>query len=115
MKSAFIASLACLLVLHVEGQRPPRSQCKCLAGVINVINPRLIKDFRPHNPSTFCPETELIVTTVNGKKCLNPESALGKILMQKWRNRFEKNEVSATTSGQMKTVTSTTAHTSSQL
>ncbi|XP_071371490.1 C-X-C motif chemokine 11-1-like [Centroberyx affinis] len=115
MNSAVIASLACLLVLHVEGQQPLRSQCQCLKGVVKFIDRKLIKEYRPHYPSTFCPQTELIVTTVNGKKCLNPESKLGKILMQSWRNRFEKNEVSATTSGPMETVTSTTAHTSTQL
>ncbi|XP_071340255.1 C-X-C motif chemokine 10-like [Trachinotus anak] len=119
MNSAVIAFLTCLLVLCAQGQPANRSsKCKCSNGFIGRINPQLITA-EPviHQPSIFCPHTEIIVTIRGNKeKCVDPQSPLGK-LIQKNKNKYEKKgAVSMTTaSSQTNTARSTRLHTTSKL
>ncbi|XP_036454641.1 C-X-C motif chemokine 11-6-like [Colossoma macropomum] len=79
MKSAaaFVV-LACLLMVHVQGQaRPGVKRCLCQGSPVNMVRlPRVEKiEIHPAGPS--CENMEIIVTFKNGvgQKCLNPESS----------------------------------------
>ncbi|KAM4625716.1 chemokine (C-X-C motif) ligand 11, duplicate 8 isoform 1-T1 [Polymixia lowei] len=81
MKSAVITVfLIGLLVFCVEGQLATKLKCNCLDNGVNSINRKLIQEYEWYDPSPFCPRMEIIVTTREGKKCVNPESKLGKFL-----------------------------------
>ncbi|XP_029916760.1 C-X-C motif chemokine 6-like [Myripristis murdjan] len=109
MKSALIALLACLLVLCAQGQRQPKTKCKCLDGAIDHINPKLITDCQGYDSSPFCPKAELIVVTKDTKKCVNPESPFGKRIFQRCKDRV--NGVSPNTPSQPAAVTVTSSAT----
>ncbi|XP_022613981.1 C-X-C motif chemokine 10-like [Seriola dumerili] len=119
MNSAVVASLTCLLVLCAQGQPASRSsRCKCSNDYIGRISPKLIKA-EPviHQPSVFCPHTEIIITiTGNKEKCVNPQSPLGR-LIQKNKNKYEKKGAVSTTtaSSQSSTWSSTRLHSTSKL
>ncbi|XP_076005600.1 C-X-C motif chemokine 10-like [Genypterus blacodes] len=88
MKSALIiACLTCLLVLSVQGQLTTGSdKCNCLNGFYKVRSLKLIKtEVTIHKPTAFCPNTEIIVitTTDNQRRCVNPGSPLGRILLKR--------------------------------
>ncbi|XP_030581476.1 C-X-C motif chemokine 9-like [Archocentrus centrarchus] len=100
--NSITAFLTCLLVLCAQAQPASRSnKCKCY-NYIGRISPKLIKD-EPviYHPSIFCPRTEIIVTIkTDTKKCVNPESPLGRLILKN-QNRDGKNgAVSTTTAGQ---------------
>ncbi|XP_061586167.1 C-X-C motif chemokine 10-like [Cololabis saira] len=98
--------LTCLLLLCAQGLPLSRShKCKCSGGFVKKINPKLIQG-EPQilHPSVFCPRTEIIVTIRgNQEKCLNPESLLGKQILN--RNMKRKAGSSSST-----TTTTTTPH-----
>ncbi|XP_053181859.1 C-X-C motif chemokine 9-like [Scomber japonicus] len=83
MNSAFTVFLTCLLVLCVQGQPGHRSsRCKCYSYVGRT-DPKIIKGILIHDPSIYCPKTEIIITTTEDKqKCVNPESPLGKTILK---------------------------------
>uniref|UniRef100_A0A3Q2VSR0 C-X-C motif chemokine 10-like n=1 Tax=Haplochromis burtoni TaxID=8153 RepID=A0A3Q2VSR0_HAPBU len=78
------AFIACLLILGAQGQPASKSnKCKCYS-YIGRISPKLIKA-EPviHYPSIFCPHTEIIVTTkADMKRCVSPESPLGRHILK---------------------------------
>ncbi|XP_078027088.1 uncharacterized protein LOC144464299 [Epinephelus lanceolatus] len=91
MNSAVIAFLASLLVLCAQGQRDLSSKCKCYS-FIGRFSSKLIKG-EPviHSPSNFCPHTEIIITTTaDMKKCVNPKSPLGQLILKN-KEKQEKN------------------------
>ncbi|KAL7391591.1 hypothetical protein ABVT39_011462 [Epinephelus coioides] len=108
MNSAVIAFLASLLVLCAQGQRDLSSQCKCYS-FIGKSSTKLIKG-EPviHSPSNSCPHTEIIITTTaDMKKCVNPKSPLGQLILKNKENSSvavdqcikESSLVSCTSSG----------------
>ncbi|RVE68816.1 hypothetical protein OJAV_G00095780 [Oryzias javanicus] len=84
MKAVFIALLSFLLVLCARGQPAgPARQCRCSSGFM-ILSIKSIKDTpQVTEPHTFCPRTEIIITLNNKKKCVDPESRLGKRIL-KW-------------------------------
>ncbi|KAM7018607.1 uncharacterized protein LKV04_005905 [Tautogolabrus adspersus] len=117
MNPAVVTFLTCLLVLCVRGQSDNRSEsCKCSNGFIGRIIPKHIRA-GPfiHEPSVFCSRTEItLITTANMEKCVNPQSPLGKLILN--NNQKKKAAVSATTtSGQTNTVSSSSLKTTSKL
>ncbi|KAM7416972.1 hypothetical protein PAMA_018856 [Pampus argenteus] len=119
MKSAVIAFLTCLLVLCVQGQSDTGSKkCKCSGGYVGRINPKFIKAVPViHQPSIFCPQTEIIITIIaDKKKCVNPQSLLGKTILKNMHKPRKNGAVSMrTTSSQMNTQSSTSPHTTSTM
>ncbi|KAJ8005596.1 hypothetical protein DPEC_G00119580 [Dallia pectoralis] len=76
-----------LLLVNVEGQvGHSKSRCQCLNGVINQIPFLRIQSANVHNSTNYCPRIEIIVTLKNGngRRCLNPESLMGKKVVEKW-------------------------------
>ncbi|XP_042276357.1 C-X-C motif chemokine 2-like isoform X2 [Thunnus maccoyii] len=115
MKSAVIAFLTCLLVLYVQGQSDTTSSCKCLNGYVGRINTKVIKGMPViHHPSVFCLKTEIIVTIADQKKCVNPASPLGKIILKNMQKKNEAVSMTTTTS-QTNTQSSTSHHTTSTM
>uniref|UniRef100_A0A3Q3ECT0 Chemokine interleukin-8-like domain-containing protein n=1 Tax=Labrus bergylta TaxID=56723 RepID=A0A3Q3ECT0_9LABR len=117
MKPAVVTFLTCLLVLCVQGQSDNGSEtCKCSNGFIGRIQLKHIKA-GPfiYEPSVFCRHTEItIITTANKKKCVNPESPLGKLILG--NNQKMKAAVSATpASHQTNTLSSSSPKTTSKL
>ncbi|XP_018524780.1 C-X-C motif chemokine 9 [Lates calcarifer] len=118
MKSA-IVFLACLLVLCAQGQPANRSNtCKCLNSYVGRISRQLVKG-EPviHQPSIFCPRTEIIITiTGNKEKCVNPQSPLGKLILKN-SNKHEKKGAASmtTTSSQTNTWSSPRLHSTAKL
>ncbi|XP_014186799.1 C-X-C motif chemokine 10 [Haplochromis burtoni] len=96
------AFIACLLILGAQGQPASKSnKCKCYS-YIGRISPKLIKA-EPviHYPSIFCPHTEIIVTTkADMKRCVSPESPLGRHILKNHNKQGKKGAVSTTTAGQ---------------
>ncbi|KAM7392191.1 hypothetical protein PAMP_022821 [Pampus punctatissimus] len=119
MKSAVIAFLTCLLVLCVQGQTDTNSKkCKCLDGYVGRINTKLIKAMPViYQPSIFCPQTEIIITiTADKKKCVDPQSPLGKTILKNMNKHRKNGAVSMpTTSSQTNTQSSTSLHTTSTM
>ncbi|XP_042276356.1 C-X-C motif chemokine 2-like isoform X1 [Thunnus maccoyii] len=117
MKSAVIAFLTCLLVLYVQGQSDTTSSCKCLNGYVGRINTKVIKGMPViHHPSVFCLKTEIIVTIADQKKCVNPASPLGKIILKNMSKQKKNEAVSmTTTTSQTNTQSSTSHHTTSTM
>ncbi|XP_042276360.1 uncharacterized protein LOC121903422 isoform X3 [Thunnus maccoyii] len=115
MKSAVIAFLTCLLVLYVQGKSDTASSCKCLNGYVGRVNSKVIKGMPViHQPSVFCLKTEIIVTIADQKKCVNPESPLGKIILKNMQKKNEAVSMTTTTS-QTNTQSSTSHHTTSTM
>ncbi|XP_044190573.1 C-X-C motif chemokine 2-like isoform X2 [Thunnus albacares] len=115
MKSAVIAFLTCLLVLYVQGKSDNTSSCKCLNGYVGRINTKVIKGMPDiHHPSVFCLKTEIIITIADQKKCVNPASPLGKIILQNMQKKNEAVSMTTTTS-QTNTQSSTSHHTTSTM
>nr|AEM75119.1 CXC-like chemokine [Miichthys miiuy]AEM75120.1 CXC-like chemokine [Miichthys miiuy] len=122
MNSAAVAFLVCLLVFYTQGQPTNRSiKCKCLNGYVGKIKPQDIKAGPvTHEPSIFCPRTEIIITTTeNREKCVNPRSPLGKLILKN-KNKYQKNATVNTTAASSSTDTtaassSTRHHTTSRL
>ncbi|XP_073322763.1 C-X-C motif chemokine 11-1-like [Pagrus major] len=112
MNSVAIVFLTFLLVFYAQGQQSNGSKCKCLNGYIGKVNPKLIKSGPViHNPSIFCPQTEIIITTTADKeKCVNPESPFGKLILE-IKNKHEKNGAVSTTTA----ASSTGLHTTPRL
>ncbi|KAI9543639.1 hypothetical protein NQZ68_008686 [Dissostichus eleginoides] len=97
MHSALPALLSCLLVLYAQGHPANRSNtCKCFkfAGKIN--KQQIQGEPVIHEPSNFCPRTEIIIFTANKDKCVNPQSRLGKLILTN-KNRHGKNRAESTT------------------
>uniref|UniRef100_A0A3Q3MWM7 Chemokine interleukin-8-like domain-containing protein n=1 Tax=Mastacembelus armatus TaxID=205130 RepID=A0A3Q3MWM7_9TELE len=118
MNAYIIAFLSCLLILCAQGQLAGRSNlCRCSNGYVGR-NPQLIKA-EPviHHPSSFCPRTEIIVTTTaNKEKCVNPQSPLGKLILKNYHKRMKTGAVRMlTASTQAATRSSTRLHTTSGL
>nr|XP_046241652.1 C-X-C motif chemokine 10-like [Scatophagus argus] len=111
MKSAVLAFLVCLLVFCAQGHPDySSSKCKCLNGYIEKIHPKLIKAGPfVHDPSVFCPHTEIIIKTANKDKCVNPNSPLGKLILRN-KNKHENNGTRSTSAS-----SSTRPHTTSSL
>ncbi|XP_017288183.1 interleukin-8-like [Kryptolebias marmoratus] len=115
MKSAVFAFLACTLVLSAQGQLASRSsKCKCSNGFLTRINPSMFKG-EPvvYQPSVFCSRTEIILKTKDNKeKCLDPESRLGKRILEVRQKHRKAGAVRMTTaSAQTSTSDSTRRHT----
>uniref|UniRef100_A0A8C6NT36 Chemokine interleukin-8-like domain-containing protein n=1 Tax=Nothobranchius furzeri TaxID=105023 RepID=A0A8C6NT36_NOTFU len=86
MTSALMGLLACLLVVSAQAQQSNRSnKCKCSSSLLARFNAKLIQgEPLVHQPSSFCPLMEIIITTKQGKeKCLDPKSQLGKFILMK--------------------------------
>ncbi|XP_042276359.1 growth-regulated alpha protein-like isoform X2 [Thunnus maccoyii] len=117
MKSAVIAFLTCLLVLYVQGQSDTASSCKCLNGYVGRVNTKVIQGMPViHQSSVFCLKTEIIVTIADKKKCVNPASPLGKIILQNMSKQKKNEAVSmTTTTSQTNTQSSTSHHTTSTM
>ncbi|KAF3689229.1 C-X-C motif chemokine 11 Beta-R1 H174 Interferon gamma-inducible protein 9 [Channa argus] len=85
-----ITFLTCLLVLCAQGlPASGSSKCKCLNSYIGRVSRQQIKG-NPviHLPSTFCPHTEIIVTTTTDKeKCVNPQSPFGKLILKNHKHK----------------------------
>ncbi|KAL6465586.1 hypothetical protein MHYP_G00257190 [Metynnis hypsauchen] len=79
MKSAVaFVVLACLLMLHVQGQaRPSTKRCLCQGSGVNMVRLQRVEKVEVYPPSPSCENVEIIVTLKNGagQKCLNPESS----------------------------------------
>ncbi|XP_067429962.1 C-X-C motif chemokine 11-like isoform X3 [Thunnus thynnus] len=115
MKSAVIAFLTCLLVLYVQGQSDNTKKCKCSNSYVGRINTKVIKGMPDiYHPSVFCLKTEIIVTIADQKKCVNPESPLGKIILKNMQKKNEAVSMTTTTS-QTNTQSSTSHHTTSTM
>ncbi|XP_061586166.1 C-X-C motif chemokine 10-like [Cololabis saira] len=103
--------LTCLLLLCAQGLPLSRShKCNCSSGYVKKINPKLIQG-EPQilHPSVFCPRTEIIVTIRgNQEKCLDPESLLGKQILNRYMKRRAGS--STTTTSTTTTTTTTTPH-----
>ncbi|XP_062274173.1 growth-regulated alpha protein-like [Scomber scombrus] len=118
MNSAVIAFLTCLLVLCVQGQ-PGHSSSKCMCdSYVGPIHRRFIKGIPViHNPSIYCSKTEIIITTTaDNQKCVDPESRLGKHILEKM-SKLRKNRAASTTttSSQTSTQSSISLHTTSTM
>uniref|UniRef100_A0A1A8IYQ0 Chemokine interleukin-8-like domain-containing protein n=1 Tax=Nothobranchius kuhntae TaxID=321403 RepID=A0A1A8IYQ0_NOTKU len=117
MTSALMGLLACLLVVSAQAQQSNRSnKCKCSSSLLARFNPKLIQgEPLVHQPSSFCPLMEIIITTKQGKeKCLDPKSQLGKfILMKKLKHREAGAAHLTTTSAQTSSSDSTRCHVAS--
>ncbi|XP_036454512.1 C-X-C motif chemokine 11-6-like [Colossoma macropomum] len=79
MKSAaaFVV-LACLLVVHVQGQaRPGVKRCLCQGSLVNMVRLQRVEKIEIHPDGPACENMEIIVTLKNGagQKCLNPDSS----------------------------------------
>ncbi|XP_030271892.1 C-X-C motif chemokine 11-1-like [Sparus aurata] len=113
MKLVAIVFLTFLLAFCVHGQHSKGSKCKCLNGYIGKVIPKHIKSGPViHDPSIFCPQTEIIITTTADKeKCVNPESLFGKLILET-KNKHERKEAVSTTTT---TASSTSLHTTSRL
>uniref|UniRef100_A0A3Q4HA22 Chemokine interleukin-8-like domain-containing protein n=1 Tax=Neolamprologus brichardi TaxID=32507 RepID=A0A3Q4HA22_NEOBR len=72
------AFIACLLILGAQGQPASKSnKCKCYSYIGRI------------SPNIFCPHTEIIVTTkADMKKCVNPESPLGRHILKNHNNKL---------------------------
>ncbi|XP_044190686.1 growth-regulated alpha protein-like [Thunnus albacares] len=117
MKSAVIAFLTCLLVLYVQGQSDTTSSCKCLNGYVGRINTKVIQGMPDiHHPSFVCLKTEIIITIADRKKCVNPASPLGKMILRNMSKQKKNEAVSmTTTTSQTNTQSSTSHHTTSTM
>uniref|UniRef100_A0A672Y9L8 Chemokine interleukin-8-like domain-containing protein n=1 Tax=Sphaeramia orbicularis TaxID=375764 RepID=A0A672Y9L8_9TELE len=114
MKSVVFALLCCLVFLHVHAgqQEKTSNNCKCKNGYITKrISSKHIKS-EPviHEASVFCPKTEIIITTITDeKKCVNPESPLGKLILKNKEKHDKKMAERMTTSSQTHTSSQTTS------
>ncbi|XP_043094470.1 interleukin-8 [Puntigrus tetrazona] len=84
-RSIFLLSLVILSCLtFTEGQRMFISR-RCLCSrTYESVQPRNIKEWRVHEPSASCKTTEIIVILKKPHKkvCLNPNSKLGRKLLE---------------------------------
>ncbi|KAM9857801.1 C-X-C motif chemokine 11-like [Aulostomus maculatus] len=92
MRSALLLriGLTCLLLLYVHGQPVNNSsKCECSKDFIKRIKSRDIEGEPVINePNVFCPNIEIIITTKeNQRKCINPESPAGVIILKNMRRR----------------------------
>ncbi|XP_067899092.1 permeability factor 2-like [Heterodontus francisci] len=69
----------CLAFAEAQPHLPKQSRCKCIE-TINVLHPLMkISNVKILLKQNFCENVEIIVTLQSGRrKCLNPESAIGK-------------------------------------
>ncbi|XP_056133427.1 C-X-C motif chemokine 11-6-like [Lampris incognitus] len=86
---AVFCLLTCLLVFHVEGQLHSRLKCKCSGKYVDSLHHKLMTSFQVHEKSPLCPRVE-IVATLRTNICVNPDSKLGKFLIEVDRKRNEK-------------------------
>uniref|UniRef100_A0A1A7Z775 Chemokine interleukin-8-like domain-containing protein n=1 Tax=Iconisemion striatum TaxID=60296 RepID=A0A1A7Z775_9TELE len=118
MKSAPIGLLVCLLILSVQGQQSDKSnKCKCSNSLLTRFSPKLIKaEPVVYQPSSFCPQTEIIITIKEGKeKCVDPKSPFGKFILKKKPMHREAGAAHLTTaSAQTSTSNSTRCYTASR-
>ncbi|KAL6465576.1 hypothetical protein MHYP_G00257090 [Metynnis hypsauchen] len=74
--AAFVV-LACLLMVHVQGQaRSGVKRCLCQGPGVNMVRLQRVEKIEIHPAGPSCENMEIIVTLKNGagQKCLNPES-----------------------------------------
>ncbi|KAG7489314.1 C-X-C motif chemokine 9-like [Solea senegalensis] len=104
--SIFLLLLSCLLVLCVQGEPSTGSRkCKCLNGYIGRVRPELLKsEPRVYQPSSFCPELEIIIVLGTKEKCVNPESRFGQHVLSR---QERKRAARSTTASQSNTESST--------
>ncbi|XP_036454510.1 C-X-C motif chemokine 11-6-like [Colossoma macropomum] len=93
MKSAaaFVV-LACLLMVHVQGQaRPSVKRCLCQGSGVNVVRLQRVEKVEVYPAGPSCENVEIIVTLKNGagQKCLNPESSFAQNYIKR---AFKKSE-----------------------
>ncbi|KAM3912605.1 C-X-C motif chemokine 10-like [Leptodactylus fuscus] len=59
------------------------SRCRCINTATN-IRPKLIENIEVIQPSSSCENTEIIITVQSARRCLNPNTKLGRIIMKCW-------------------------------
>ncbi|KAK1792377.1 hypothetical protein P4O66_012336 [Electrophorus voltai] len=78
MKSAAaLVLLACLVIVHVQGQAMSSvRRCLCQGPRLNMVRPQNIDKVEIYPASAYCENVEIIVTLKKdaGQKCLKPES-----------------------------------------
>ncbi|XP_036454628.1 C-X-C motif chemokine 11-6-like [Colossoma macropomum] len=87
MKStaAFVV-VACVLMVHVQGQaRPSVRRCLCQGSGLNMVRLQRVEKIEVYPASPSCENIEMIVTLKNGagQKCLNPASNFAKNYIKK--------------------------------
>ncbi|NP_001119885.1 chemokine (C-X-C motif) ligand 11, duplicate 8 precursor [Danio rerio] len=87
--AAFVA-LGCFLMVEVKGKIPDlKNRCLCADKGANNVNLKTIEKIQIIHPSPSCKRLEIVVTLMKGagKKCLNPESNLGKNILKALRKK----------------------------
>ncbi|KAL7836546.1 hypothetical protein AOLI_G00278300 [Acnodon oligacanthus] len=83
--AAFVV-LACLLMVHVQGQaKSGVKRCLCQGPGVNMVRLQRVEKIEIHPAGPSCESMEIIVTLKNGagQKCLNLESNFAQIYIKR--------------------------------
>ncbi|XP_075697947.1 growth-regulated alpha protein-like [Rhinoderma darwinii] len=91
MKLQILLLIAWLPVYLTMSPRGGLSRCRCINSTTK-IRPKHLENIEVSPPISSCNLTEIIVTVKSNRKCLNPNTTLGKIVTHCWdrnKNNFK--------------------------
>ncbi|XP_066510875.1 C-X-C motif chemokine 11-1-like [Hoplias malabaricus] len=93
--TAAVVILACLVIVHVQGQaRPSVMRCLCQGAGVKMLNHKRVEKIEVYPPGPSCGNMEIIVYLKNGAgvKCLNSASKFAQNIIRKFMEKRNANQ-----------------------